>query len=142
MTSGYSVTLQGYCPFIVTVLSAKDAVAYGEHFDQTLDAYSDIRFQDEDDFYDLYPGNISDMSDALHKGWVEAMQRFVEKEFEVSEIPTEILDNNYYYCQVHWERSIHKASMMKMKDFVSRGPDLNYDICRYDTYLNAFCSNK
>ena len=109
MTSGWSQSLGRQCPFLVTVLPSKDTVSYGMHWKQLFEAYSDVMFDDPDEFFEYYQGNTCDMSDALREGWTQEMEWFVINEFG-QEFPPEKIDSLYGFCLKHFGSSVNKAS--------------------------------
>ena len=80
ITSGYDFILERWVPLVISILFGKTANDYKNHFDYI---FANFLRDSWDDFEADFPGNTSDFSAALHKGFQESLKEFAYKKYHV-----------------------------------------------------------
>ena len=75
-----------------------------------FDGYTEIKFNDLDEFVEYYQGNICDMSLSLHNGWRLAMTNCITNKFKVDELSESIDESTYKMCAKHYNTAVNHTA--------------------------------
>ena len=109
-TSGFDPTLGKWVPLVISILFGKSEQDYKIHWDYVFSVFES---QSSSDFYEKFPGNVCDMSDALRKLFYNSLKEYMESKFHVTPKETDITEM-YSFCKVHFDRSKRRVAINKL----------------------------
>jgi hypothetical protein len=115
MTSTWCPVRQTQVAVLITILNNKDYKSYMIHWRHLFEIYGHNRHRLRDpvnpaaSFHDGWPGNTSDFSEALFKGFFESMDEFCEKKYGETLTKPEKSDL-YGFCSVHFKRNLYRTA--------------------------------
>ncbi len=107
MTSTWCPILKSQAPVLFSVLLNKSSKSYELHWDY----FFKICGEDAsglDNFYDSYPGNTSDFSEAIRSAYMNSLDSYCLERFR-RKMTDEMKRDVYRYCNVHYLRNVHRV---------------------------------
>ena len=104
VTSGYDCLIRKWVPLCFSILFGKSEGDYENHWRQVFATYE---FKSWEDFSDRFPGNKSDMSDALRSSFFKVLHEKSSKDWKREVTDADIIPH-YGFCEVHFKRSLSR----------------------------------
>lgn len=108
VTSTWDPVMQTQVPVLISLLMNKSAESYKIHWDYYFFFYGE-QCNSLTDFFDNFPGNTSDTSDAIRLGFNAAIQDYCQEKF-VATLSEGQLNSIYRYCEVHFKRNLTRVA--------------------------------
>ena len=106
MTSTLDPALNRFVPVLISILFWKSKADYKIHWCQVLKPFKCTSWED---FKNQFPGNTSDMSDAIRKAFVSELQQLGREHWKETP-PTLDIASVFRFCEVHFQRSRARIS--------------------------------
>ena len=111
MTSTWCPIVDGQVPVLVSILYGKSTESYKAHFKYLFDFFVDGKkdMSTIEEFCEMFPGNTCDFSEAERKGFFAALDDIIQSEYG-STMTSEMKEQLYRYCEVHFKKNLEKAA--------------------------------
>lgn len=111
-------------PILVGILWKKDISHYTIYFDHLFDhVFQTVKKEKMSmhDFLTKFPGNVSDMSDAIREAYFESLKKHLEVNFPEEEVPD--VDYLYGFCKIHFRRNLDR--LCRNKEYIPTDDNSN-----------------
>lgn len=141
MTSTWCPVLRTQAPVLISILCRKSSNSYGIHWDLFF-PFAGKNSSSLDEFYDSFPGNTSDFSEAIKSSFMSSVDKFCHEKFQRLLSDKQKRDL-YRYCAVHYLRNVNRVAKIsavvhpKQREvFINQASQLQY-ISNFDDFVEA-----
>jgi hypothetical protein len=141
MTSTWCPVLCTQAPVLISVLCQKSSNSYSIHWDLFF-PFAGKNSTSLDEFYESFPGNTSDFSEAIKSSFMSSVDKFCHEKFQRL-LSDQQKRDLYRYCGVHYLRNVNRIAKIsavvhpsKRDAFIYQASQLQY-ISNFDDFVEA-----